>query len=64
MARINGEEVSAEGRTILEYLRDAGFAPEKVVVERNLEIIPREEYAAVRIEETDSVEILHFVGGG
>ena len=49
---------------ILAYLERAGFDPKRVVVERNLEIIPQDRLDAVKLETGDQVEILHFVGGG
>ena len=64
MATINGETVDAGGRTILRYIQETGYGEKQVVVERNLRIIPREEWARTVIEESDSVEILQFVGGG
>ena len=50
--------------TILEYLEQTGFDAKRVVVEVNLEIIPKERLDAVKLETGDQVEILHFVGGG
>ena len=49
---------------LLEYLKDAGYQLEKIVVERNLEIIPRDQLENVVIQENDSIEVLSFVGGG
>ena len=42
MVRINGEDKALAGINLLEYLKDAGYQLEKIVVERNLEIIPRD----------------------
>ena len=64
MVRINGEEKAIAGKNLLEYLKKAGFEPEKVVVERNLEIIPRDQLGNIVIQEEDSIEVLRFVGGG
>lgn len=64
MITINGKQEEAAGMTILAYLEQAGYIPERVVVEKNLEIIPREALAATLLEEGDSVEVLRFVGGG
>ena len=64
MVRINGEENSLAGMNLLEYLKDAGYQPEKIVVERNLEIIPRDQLQNTVIQENDSIEVLSFVGGG
>ena len=63
MVRINGEDKALAGINLLEYLKDAGYQLEKIVVERNLEIIPRDQLNVV-IQENDSIEVLSFVGGG
>ena len=49
---------------ILEYLKENGFNPEHLVVERNYEIIPKEQFASVTIQDEDVIEVLRFVGGG
>ena len=64
MVKINGEEKAIAGRNLLEYLKTSEFEPDKVVVERNLEIVPRDELGNVTIQEEDSIEVLRFVGGG
>ena len=43
MVKINGEEKEIACKNLLEYLKEAGFEPERVVVERNLDIIPKDE---------------------
>ena len=43
MVKLNGEEKELAGKNLLEYLKAAGFKPEQVVVERNLEIVPKEQ---------------------
>ena len=64
MVKINGEDKARAGINLLEYLKDAGYHLEKSVVERNLEIIPRDQLQDVVIQENDSIEVLSFVGGG
>lgn len=64
MVKINGEERNLAGKNLLEYLKESGFEPERVVVERNLEIIPQEKLGNVIIQDEDAIEILRFVGGG
>ncbi len=64
MVTINGKQEQAAGMTILAYLEQAGYTPERVVVEKNLEIIPRESLNNTLLEDGDSVEVLRFVGGG
>lgn len=65
MIRVNGEHRRVrEGITLAELANELGLAPEKVAVERNLEIVPRSTLAEVRVEDGDELEIVHFVGGG
>ena len=63
--QVNGEarEVS-EGLTVSGLLVQLGFPGDRVAVERNLEILPRNQWQATRLEPGDRFEIVHFVGGG
>ena len=63
MVRINGEEKNLAGKNLLEYLKEAGFKPEQVVVERNLEIVPKDQMGSIMIQDEDAIEVLRFVGG-
>jgi thiazole synthase len=63
--RINGEHRRVEsGISVAELVREIGFDPVRVAVERNLAIVPRSTFGDVRVEEGDAYEIVHFVGGG
>ena len=64
MVTINGEQKDAAGKSVLNFLKEDGYRPENVVVERNLEILERERLGSIILEEGDTVEILRFVGGG
>ena len=65
MPVINGEKVDAAvGKSLSEYLSEAGYDAGRVAVELNLEIVPPEAFAATRLAEGDSVEIVQFVQGG
>lgn len=64
MVKINGEEKEIAGKNLLEYLKEAGFEPERVVVEWNLDIIPKDELGNTIIQDEDVIEVLRFVGGG
>ena len=64
MVTINGEQKDLAGQNLYPYLSNEGFDLNRVVVERNLEIIPKEILAEIQIEENDSIEVLNFVGGG
>ena len=63
--QLNGvpREVS-EGLTVAELLAQLDFKSDRVAVERNLEILPRGQWTATRVEPGDRFEIVHFVGGG
>ncbi|SCW54319.1 thiazole-phosphate synthase [Sphingobium faniae] len=62
---INGEHRRVHaGLTLAELASQLGFVPEKVAVERNLEVVPRSTLARVLVEDGDELEIVHFVGGG
>ena len=52
------------GMTIAELAADLGLVPQKVAVERNLEIVPRSTLAQVEVADGDDFEIVTFVGGG
>lgn len=45
MVKINGEEKDLAGQNLYHYLQSEGFEIERVVVERNLEIVPKDELA-------------------
>ena len=64
MAKFFGEAIEIAGKNLLEYLKENGFNPEHLVVERNYEIIPKEQFASVTIQDEDVIEVLRFVGGG
>ena len=64
MVMINGEAKEIAGKNLLEYLKENGFNPEQLVVERNFEIISKEQFGSVTIQDEDVIEILRFVGGG
>lgn len=63
--RVNGEyRRVAAGLTLAQLAADLGLVPEKVAVERNLEVVPRSTLGQVTVEDGDELEIVHFVGGG
>ncbi len=62
---INGENKELpRPMSVAELLGDLGLNAQKVALERNLEIVPRSDYATTRLEEGDRIEIVHFIGGG
>ena len=62
---VNGDHKRvAAGLTLADLATELGLVPEKVAVERNLEVVPRSTLADVMVEDGDDLEIVHFVGGG
>lgn len=62
---INGDtRVVRAGRSITDLLADLGLHPRLIVVEYNREILDREVLSSTEVKEGDSLELVHFVGGG
>ncbi|MDR6145904.1 thiazole synthase [Sphingomonas sp. SORGH_AS870] len=62
---VNGEHKRVKaGLSLADLAGQLGLVPEKVAVERNLEVVPRSTLAQVEVEDGDEIEIVHFVGGG
>lgn len=61
----NGKEIKiAEDTTIAKLIVDFALDIDAIAIEHNLNIVPREEYAEVVLQEGDSLEAVEFVGGG
>lgn len=62
---INGEGRSFASAVTLAALVDSlGMKPDRVAVELNREIVPRDQWPSTQLAEGDQLEIVHFVGGG
>ena len=61
---VNGEARRSAAATIADLVRELSLEPEKVAVERNGEIVPRSTLGEAALADGDSLEIVHFVGGG
>ena len=62
---LNGEEINiADSLSILGLIDLYELPASKVAVERNLEIVPKSAYITTMLKENDTVEIVHFIGGG
>lgn len=62
---VNGEDRSVPaGYTISDLLAELELRVDLVVVERNRTIVPRDQYDEVELEAGDTLELVHFVGGG
>ena len=61
---INGYERSFAPITLSLLVEQLGMKADRVAVELNLNIVPREQWAKTMLVEGDHLEIVHFVGGG
>ena len=64
MVKINGKDISADGKTLTEYLDSTDYDCRRIAVERNGEIVPKAQYGEVVLCDGDVVEVVSFVGGG
>jgi sulfur carrier protein len=63
--QINGEEREFNGPLTLAALVEIlGMKADRVAVELNRDIVPRDRWADTLLNEGDKLEIVHFVGGG
>ena len=61
---INGAAASIDPLSVQDYLLQLGIDPRRVAVELNREILPKLAYPGTTLKDGDSLEIVHFVGGG
>ena len=50
--------------TLSELIQQLGMKSDRVAVELNHEIAPRDQWATTSLSQGDRLEIVHFVGGG
>ncbi len=63
--RINGRpRAIPEALSVKALLEHLELRPELVVVERNLEILDKGAYDRTEVVAGDTLELVHFVGGG
>ena len=62
--RVNGENRSFDGCTLRDLIGSMELNPSRVAVELNGNIVPRAEFGNTELKNGDSLEIVHFVGGG
>jgi sulfur carrier protein len=65
---INGEERTFDDSptpcTLASLVENLGMKADRVAIELNRDIVPRERWAQTTLAEGDSLEVVHFVGGG
>ncbi len=67
---INGEEgiygptLGREPFTLAALIESLNMKPDRVAVELNRDIVPRDRWPQTPLQDGDRLEIVHFVGGG
>ena len=66
---INGEprffaDASAGQVTLAGLVESLGMKSDRVAIELNRDIVPRDRWAGTFLKDGDQLEIVHFVGGG
>jgi len=62
---INGDDRDFEGSLPLSTLiEQLGMKTDRVAVELNRAIVPRDQWDRTQLSDGDRLEIVHFVGGG
>lgn len=63
--QVNGEPQEVpEGSTVTDMLDRLAFRSDRVAVECNREIVPRDQWPGTTLLAGDHLEIVQFVGGG
>ena len=62
--RVNGEVIATDASSLYELIVSMGLDPTRVAAELNGSIVPRAEFNDTAVKNGDSLEIVHFVGGG
>lgn len=62
---LNGEKKQVpEKLSLKELVSHLELPGERIAIEHNREIVRRKDWETVQVHEGDSLEIVHFVGGG
>ena len=63
--QLNGKKITIKSKfTIMDLLIKYNLNKKKIAVEHNGTIIPKSEYKKKYLKKNDSLEIVHFIGGG
>ena len=62
---VNGQlRECAERTTLSQLLSELGYGDQRVAVEHNGEIVPRDQHGETTVDAGDHIEIVHAIGGG
>lgn len=62
---VNGRQLEIDrGASLATLLAARRIDAQTVVVELNREVVPRERFAEIELQDGDELEVVRFVGGG
>jgi sulfur carrier protein len=64
LIQLNGEQKDVAATTLAELVVELGLEKRMLAVERNLEVVPKSEYASTELVEGDRLDVVHMIGGG
>jgi sulfur carrier protein len=63
--KVNGDLIDIQnGLTLVGLLEHFKLQSKKVAIELNRKIIPKSEYNTTKLNDNDTLELVHFIGGG
>ena len=59
--KVNGEQIQlTKATTLEEFLKEQGYNIQRIAIERNDEIVPRENFSDVMLSDSDIIEVVHL----
>ena len=63
--KLNGKKTNVDDQISLnKILKNLNIPTNKVAIELNKEIVNKKKLSSIKIRNNDSIEIVHFIGGG
>lgn len=62
---VNGETKKIESEiNLCELLKKLDLPTDRIAIELNKSVVRKKDWEAVKVADSDKIEIIHFVGGG
>ena len=63
--KLNGKKTNVDDQiSLTKILKNFNIPTNKVAIELNKEIVNKKKLSSIKIRNNDSIEIVHFIGGG
>lgn len=62
--QLNGEARRVQAGSLTSLITSLGLSERMIAIERNLEVVPKSQYASTLLCEGDRIEVVHMIGGG